>query len=44
MRHSLLTIVPYKYNYTDHAYDSHLKAAHKRFTLQFAPYSERYMK
>ena len=37
-------IVPYKYNYTDHAYDSHLKAAHKRFALQFAPYSERYMK
>ena len=37
-------IVPYKYNYTDHAYDSHLKAVHKRFALQFAPYSERYMK
>ena len=37
-------IVPYKYNHSDHAYDSYLKAAHKRFALQFTPYSERHMK
>lgn len=33
-------MVPYKYNTTDHSNDSCLEFYHKRFSLQFIPYSE----